>query len=118
MKASRNRVIFLLLGWLIIVVVCLLSLLPLSLPQGGVSGSDKVGHYLAYFIMTYWFLHLYKKPLYVMLAFILMGVVIEWLQLLTGYRFFEIADIIANTAGILSAWLLLYVFHIRLVFLK
>lgn len=109
---------FLMLGWLMVVTVFLLSLLPLSLPQGDISGSDKVGHYLAYFLLTFWFLHLYEKPLYVVLAFMMMGVVIEWLQSLTGYRYYEIADIIANSAGVLSAWMLLYVFHFRLVFLK
>lgn len=35
---------------------------------------------------------------------ILMGVSLEFIQDLTGYRFFDIYDMMANTAGVLLAW--------------
>jgi|SRR5690606_38003449 len=118
MKTTKYRVVYLSLGWMMIGGVCLLSLLPLSLPQNGLPSSDKLGHYLAYFSLTFWFLHLYKSQLLVVLGFMLMGLMIEFIQPLTGYRYFELADILANGAGVLSAWLLLSVFGIRLSFLK
>ncbi|MCX7545707.1 VanZ family protein [Marinicella gelatinilytica] len=92
------------IGWLLVILIWLLSLLPLSVPTTAVEGGDKIGHFVAYAVMTYWFLHLYPKTWLVIWAFIVMGVMIEVLQGLTTFRFFEWADILANGLGVVVAW--------------
>jgi glycopeptide antibiotics resistance protein len=39
-------------------------------------------------------------------AFILMGVALEFAQGATAYRSFEVADMLANTAGVILGWAL------------
>ncbi|MCK4864781.1 MAG: VanZ family protein [Gammaproteobacteria bacterium] len=70
---------------------------------------DKVGHFFAYFILMAWFAQLYRSPrarLFFVLFFISMGVILEILQGLGGVRFFEYYDMLANTFGVASAWLI------------
>ncbi|MBA4382695.1 MAG: hypothetical protein C0406_09035, partial [Sideroxydans sp.] len=42
-----------------------------------------------------------QPRVYLMAAFVVMGVGIEILQGLSGYRYFEYADMLANTTGVL-----------------
>ena len=104
----------LMIGWLMVISVWFLSLMPLSVPVDTLQGGDKLGHLLAYFGMTYWFLHLADNKKLVLVLFIAMGFVIELLQGLTGYRFFEWADLLANMAGVLMALIIFSVFKWRL----
>lgn len=106
-----------LIGWLMVVSVCLLSLLPLSMPSTGVENGDKLGHFLAYAVMTYWFLHLSQKQWLVVCLFLMMGLGIEALQGITTYRYFEWLDLLANTFGVLLAFVVFSVAGIRLQFL-
>lgn len=106
-----------LIGWLMVVSVCLLSLLPLSMPSTGVENGDKLGHFLAYAVMTIWFLHLSQKQWLVVCLFLVMGLVIEALQGITTYRFFEWLDLLANTFGVLLAYTVFSMVGIRLQFL-
>lgn len=104
----RLRTIWLALGWLLIAAVVYLSLTP-SPPTVGASVNDKLSHLLAYGVLMSWFMPLYparaaRRRLAV--GFIAMGVLIEVLQSLGGVRFFELADMAANTLGVLGAWLL------------
>lgn len=70
---------------------------------------DKVGHFISYFILMGWFAQLYKtfsaRTFYV-LFLISLGVVLEILQGLGGVRFFEYFDMLANTLGVMFAWLI------------
>ncbi len=99
-----NKRLAWLIGWIMVSLVCLLSLLPLSTSIDTVKGSDKLGHLLAYFAMTYWFLHLTVNKALVLCLFIIMGFIIEVLQGLSGYRYFEWADLMANGMGVLAAY--------------
>ena len=70
---------------------------------------DKYAHTFGYFVLMGWFMQLYHSRKGVFLcavSLILMGVSLEFLQELTGYRFFDIYDMMANTAGVLLAWML------------
>lgn len=99
--------IWLVLGWGLLVSVVVLSLVPLSVDLG--EGRDKVGHLLAYGGLTFWFGMLYVgrgRQFRIAIAFSAMGVVIEFLQGMTDYRSFEIADMIANAAGAALGWLM------------
>jgi len=68
---------------------------------------DKVGHFLAYLTLMAWFGQLYFKRvslLILALLFVSMGIGLEILQGMSGRRFFEIADMAANTIGVLVGW--------------
>jgi hypothetical protein len=103
--AYRHRRIWLLLGWGMVVSVAILSLVPISVDLGG--GRDKIAHLAAYGGMTFWFGMLYagrRGQFGIAVAFAAMGVAIEFLQGLTDYRSFELADMAANAVGAVLGW--------------
>ncbi len=68
---------------------------------------DKIGHLLAYAILTGWFGQLYtrfKTQLWIFLGFCLMGIVLEYIQGLDPARYFEYADMAANSLGAALGW--------------
>lgn len=93
------------LGLLLVLTVCVLSLIhlpqmPLALPKL----SDKWQHVLAYFAMMGWFSQLMVRKRTLVkaaLCFFAMGVALEFLQGLTGYRSLDYVDVLANSIGIL-----------------
>jgi len=103
--AYRYRRIWFLLGWGMIVTVVVLSLIPLDVDLG--QGRDKLAHFAAYGGLSFWFGMLIEgrgRELRVAVAFALLGVAVEFLQRLTDYRTFEIADMIANATGAALGW--------------
>jgi VanZ family protein len=76
---------------------------------GHFRNSDKVGHFAAYVAMTFWFGQIYARNLIrLRIAFVLviLGVTLEYLQRMSGYRTFEYADMAANATGVLCALVL------------
>lgn len=108
LETLKFRKTWLIIGWLLVLMVCYLSLTPESpLPEIDIAFIDKLGHLLAYAILMGWFAQLYEKfqqRILFTLFFICMGVVLEYLQSLGEARLFEYADMIANTAGVFFAW--------------
>jgi VanZ family protein len=105
--ALRWLPLWLTTGWMLIVAVVYLSLAPLpadvDVPHG-----DKFGHVLAYAVLMFWFVQIYRRPrLRVALAFgfVTLGVMLEVLQGMSGYRTFDIQDVAANIAGLALGWL-------------
>ncbi len=103
------------MGYFLVVMVILLSLLPIStlmsLLFGGtpsVEGGDKMGHILAYLSLMFWFAQLQPRGRYWRLAlgFCLLGIMLELGQGLLPIRHFEPADMLANCTGIAVGWLL------------
>lgn len=87
------------LGWLLVAAVAVLSLLPQP-PQPPVLTWDKSHHLLAYGLLMYWFRQSFA-PRWGWVAFLVgLGVALEILQGLSGYRYFEWADMLANTLGV------------------
>ncbi len=109
---SRRHLNYFPLWWLcgmvLIVLVFYLSLALVAIGVDGFEYSDKVGHFFAYFILMSWFSLLYQRSRHFLLLilFVAMGVLIEWLQGQTTYRLFEYADIAANSLGAVCAWLI------------
>jgi len=76
--------------------------------------SDKVIHFIAYFLLALSWLLVFKKnkevlktSLFVAVSIIIYGIVIEALQnILTEVRTAEVADILSNSAGVVVATLL------------
>lgn len=75
---------------------------------------DKIFHTLGYFCLYFWFGQIYQtqhnwRPV---VALIILGVTLEFVQNLSGYRTLEIADMLANTTGVLLGWVLAtFVYH-------
>lgn len=89
-----------LIGWLLVLAVTVLSLIPLELPEGG----DKWSHLFAYGALMLWFSMLHSGRARVALGLVAMGIVIEFLQGQTGYRSFDVLDMLANALGVLAGW--------------
>ncbi len=90
-----------------VAAVVALSLIRLPFNLG--EGRDKLAHFVAYASLSFWFGMLYAgraRQLGVAVAFAAMGVAIEFLQRLTGYRSFEVADMVANAIGAALGWAL------------
>ncbi len=89
----RYRRIWLLLAWGMVVSVVVSSLIPVEIDLSG--GRDKIAHLLAYGSLSLGFGMLFggrARQLVIAIAFAAMGVALEFLQGLTDYRTFEIAE--------------------------
>ena len=85
--------------------VVVLSLIPVEVDLGG--GGDKVAHFIAYGSLSLWFGMVFSgwaRQLGIAVAFAALGATLEFLQGLTGYRSFEIADMVANAIGAVLGW--------------
>jgi VanZ family protein len=94
------------LGWAWAAVIVWLSLTP-SPPKVDFQESDKVGHFLAYGTLMAWFCFLYLRTqtrILYGLGFVAMGVGLEFIQGMLGYRTYEVFDMYANTLGVLLGW--------------
>jgi VanZ family protein len=103
--SQRHRRIWLLLGWGMVFSVFVLSLIPLNVDLE--EGRDKVAHFVAYGSMVFWFSLLFEgrvRQLAIAIAFATMGVSIEFLQGMTDYRTFDVADMMANGIGAAIGW--------------
>jgi len=88
-----------------VVAVVVLSLIPVEVDLG--EGRDKLAHFLAYASLSFWFGMLSNgraRQLRIAIAFAAMGVALEFLQGMTDYRTFEIADMVANAVGAALGW--------------
>jgi VanZ family protein len=94
---------WLVVGWLLVVIATILSLMPgSSLPRVPL-GADKVEHAVCYAGLTLWFTGIYPRSRYVTIAIALlaMGIAIEWAQgAMHLGRSRDVRDVIANSAGI------------------
>ena len=103
--AQPRRRIWLLLGWGMVAAVAVLSLIPVDVDLG--ENRDKLAHFVAYGSMAFWFAMLFQgraRQVAIAIAFAAMGVAIEFLQGMTDYRSFEVADMIANSIGAALGW--------------
>ena len=93
------------IGWGLVLLIVSVSLLPMS--GGSVTVYDKANHFLSYAILMAWFTQLFpqrKAQLAYMLGFAFMGIAVEFMQRLTAYRSFELADMLANVLGLIIGW--------------
>lgn len=92
------------IGWLLTGAVVALSLLP-GVPAVG--PSDKLNHLLAYAVLMTWFGGIYARRLHLAIAvrLIILGLLLEGLQALSGQRQMEALDALANAIGVVLAWI-------------
>jgi len=99
------------IGWGLIALVIFFSVTT-SPPQIdiNIASLDKLEHFFAYAVLMGWFGQLYhttKTRTIWFVGFVVMGISLEIIQGLGGVRYFEYADMVANTAGALTSWLLI-----------
>jgi VanZ family protein len=98
---------WLLIGLVMVGAVFWVSLTPVPVQPVTFDYSDKLAHTAAYGLLMWWFaVTATNKPaLFIYAAAIAtMGISIEFLQEMTGYRYFESADMVANTLGVVAGW--------------
>lgn len=70
---------------------------------------DKLEHMLSYAVLMTWFAQVHQQKqsrIYYALFFICLGITLEIMQGLGGVRFFEYADMLANSIGVGAGYLL------------
>ena len=100
------RILFVAAGWGFAAIIVWLSLTP-SPPHLDIEQGDKLGHFFAYGTLMYWFCLLYPghtSRIAYALLWVAMGIVLEFAQGQLGYRTYEVADMFANTLGVLIGW--------------
>jgi len=105
----RYKSYWLVIGYALVALVVYLSLTsdPLDLNLG-FENQDKLYHAFAYFTQTFWFSQIYYKKSHrgiLVLVFLLLGGLMEYLQSFSPYRTADIADMAANASGVLLAFI-------------
>jgi hypothetical protein len=110
---GTRKTVLLSIGLGIVASIWVLSLIPVP---PSVPGGDKWHHWAAYAGCTFWWcslLTLPKNRIALVGGFALMGAVIEVLQGMTGYRYFEWADMAANALGVFTGAALAHLLPIK-----
>lgn len=95
------------LGYLQVAFVVVVSLIPpILIPQVDFDWIDKLFHFTAYLVLMLWFVQINPRDRYgfIMRLFIKMGLALEVAQGLTGYRMFDVWDMVANVLGVVAGW--------------
>jgi VanZ family protein len=97
------------LGYGLILLVIYLSLTPapLNIP---LENSDKMEHVAAYAMLMVWFASLYADvniqwKWICAASFVALGIGLEFAQVLTDHRTFELADMAADIVGVALGWI-------------
>ncbi|WP_420551847.1 VanZ family protein [Tenacibaculum aiptasiae] len=95
--------------------IAILSLIKVGPQPIKINNLDKYEHLIAYFVLSFfWLLALRKtkiNDLIIVFACVFYGIIIEALQVtMTSYRSGDVLDIIANTTGILIAYIIYFLF--------
>jgi VanZ family protein len=108
-QGLRYKTLWLSIGISLVVTVILLSLMAPPKDMMEVLPSDKLGHFVAYFVLMGWFAQIYhtnKQRWLYLIGFLILGLSLEILQGLGGVRHADWVDMLANSAGVVSAFLL------------
>lgn len=109
MKQLKYLRFWLILGWSMVFLVVIMSVIPSPDVLDVLTTRDKLVHLVAYSVLMLWFGCIYssgRRYLILGLVLILLGIVLELLQGMTSYRYFEYKDMIVNGLGVFIGWLL------------
>jgi len=107
----RHRHVWLAGGWLLIGLIVYLSLTPYPPEPLSFPNADKLEHGIAYGSLALWFCQVYlstSSRMIALVALIGMGIGLEFVQGWTGYRFFDVWDMVANSIGVMLGFLLVF----------
>jgi hypothetical protein len=99
----KFRTFWLLCGAAFVALVIFLSLTPHPIDAGRIE-EVKVGHFIAYAWLMLWYAQIYsalRTRIGIAVGLMAMGIVLEFVQGLTGYRTFAYSDMRDNALGIL-----------------
>ena len=109
----KPRFIWLLTGYALVALVIYLSLTSHPVDMGmDFSDEDKLYHFIAYFTLMAWFAYPYheRKHRYkIALAFVLLGILLEYLQGFSAARYFEYGDMLANLLGVAAGFVVMLI---------
>lgn len=89
-------------------LIIYLSLTP-EPPQINVENGDKYGHLAAYGLVTLWLAQSYthlRQRIWLVIGMIALGIAMEYAQRATGYRTFDVNDMLADALGVATGWLI------------
>jgi VanZ family protein len=104
----RLRTLWLAIGWMLIAVVVGVSLAPIAI-DSAIEQGDKYMHAVTYAALMVWFANLYARAperWLLAAALVALGITLEFMQGWTGYRTFDVADMAANSGGVIAGWLM------------
>lgn len=106
----RFRPLWLTIGFALLALIIYLSLTPAPIQiDTGLDWQDKLFHTFAYLALMGWFMQIYHatgSKLLLAVCFAAVGVAMEFIQAMTPERYFEYADMVANTLGVIVGYLL------------
>ena len=105
----RHRHVWLAGSWLLVGLVVYLSLTPHPPEPFSFSNADKLEHGIAYGSLALWFCQIYlstRSRVFVLAALIGLGIGLEFVQGWTGYRTFDVRDMVANSIGVMLGFLM------------
>ena len=105
----KYRRLWITVGWLLVGLVVYLSLTPHPPEPVTFNNADKFQHALAYGALALWFGQIYRSVtsrVMLALALTVLGVGLEYVQGWTGYRTYDVLDMVADGAGVSLGWLL------------
>lgn len=94
------------IGWLGVLAVVILTLLPNPPSPPGYLKWDKGQHIIAYVMLMWWFCQAFAATKRWAVFLVLLGIGLECLQGLGQYRMFESGDMVANAFGVACGALL------------
>ena len=103
----RWRPLWVALGWALVGAIVWLSLTTAPV-QIDVAQGDKLGHFTGYGTLMFWFCQLHAaRPQRIAygLAWVALGVSLEFLQGWLGWRSYDPWDMAANTTGVALGWI-------------
>ncbi len=103
------RKIWLAAGWLLIFLISYISLIPSPPAPMRFPHADKLEHLLSYAVLMGWFCQIYaarEQRIWLALACIAFGGVIELLQGWSGYRTADWLDLLSDGLGVALGWAL------------
>lgn len=98
-------------GGLLVAVIVYFSLMHNPPAPLAFNNADKLEHALSYAVLTWWFCQIYhstRTRVLLMVSLVGLGVAVEYVQGWSGYRNFDVMDMLADGVGVLAGWGLVY----------
>ena len=94
------------IGAMMVLFIIYMALVPHPIVSMSGPWSDKLYHFSGYFGVMAWYAQFVKQRYLTIILLVLLGIALEFMQMLVNTRSFEWADMLANTVGVLSAALI------------